>query len=204
MVSLKVENLSKSFGTREVLRNISFSLQEGQCLVVTGPNGSGKSTLLKILCGFISLTKGDILWELNGEKVEKKKRREFLSLVSPELALYEELSALENLEFLSKVQGIDLDKNEIKKRIGDVGLEGRETDLLASFSTGMKQRLKYAFALLNNPLFLLLDEPGTNLDKAGLTLLSKIIAEQKQRGLLLIATNDPKELSYADQILQLG
>jgi len=74
---------------------------------------------------------------------------------------------------------------------------------VSSYSSGMKQRLKYLFALLNEPKILLLDEPGSNLDEPGLFLLDNIIAEQKKRGILVLATNDKREIKYGDKILNL-
>jgi len=85
-----------------------------------------------------------------------------------------------------------------------VGLAGRGRDLVGTFSSGMKQRLKLAQALLHQPPVLLLDEPGSNLDEAGRALLSQMIAAQRQRGMVLLATNDPQELAYGDRLLHLG
>ncbi|HVP37148.1 MAG TPA: ABC transporter ATP-binding protein, partial [Terriglobales bacterium] len=185
MISLEVKNLAKSFGFRIVFEGVNFSLKEEESLVITGKNGSGKSTLLKILAGLLRPSKGEININLNGQNKKKTERRKLLGFVAPDLSLYDELTALENLEFLSKVQGLEWRKKELIKNLEKIGLKGRGEDLVSSYSSGMKQRLKYLFALLNEPKILLLDEPGSNLDEPGLFLLDDIIAEQRKRGILV-------------------
>jgi heme exporter protein A len=203
MISLGVKNLAKSFGFRKVFEGISFSLREKESLVFTGKNGSGKSTLLKILAGLLRPSKGEINISLDGQTTNKIERRKLLGFVGPDLSLYDELTALENLEFLSKAQGLEFKKEELIQRLEKIGLKGRGEDLVSSYSSGMKQRLKYVFALLHEPQILLLDEPGSNLDEPGLFLLDDIIAEQKKRGILVLATNDKREIKYGDKILNL-
>lgn len=203
MFSLKIEHLSKSFSLHQVLRDINFQLQDGDCLVVTGKNGSGKSTLLKLLSDLLKLDSGKISFELNGNNLDKENKRRYISLVSPEVMLYDELTALENLKFLSAIQGLGFSREELVEKIKEVGLEKREDDLLGSYSTGMKQRIKLAFALLNQPKLLLLDEPTANLDKEGKELMEKIINQQKEAGILVLATNQPEQIKYGNKTLSL-
>jgi heme exporter protein A len=203
MLGLEVRNLSKYFGARKVFKGLNFSVTEHQSLVITGKNGSGKTTLLKILSGLISPSNGEVVFNSNGGLLKREEVKRILSLVAPDLNLYEELSALENLKFLSRVQGIKFDDEELKTRIEKVGLKKREDDLVSFFSSGMKQRLKYAFALINDPKILLLDEPSSNLDKEGISYLENVIYEQKKRGILILATNHKDEIRYGDQIVDL-
>jgi len=203
MLGLEVRNLSKYFGARKVFKGLNFSICENQSLVITGKNGSGKTTLLKVLTGLISPSYGEVVINSNGDLLKREEVRRILSLVAPDLNLYEELSALENLKFLSQVQGIKFEDEELKTRIEKVGLKGRENDLVSFFSSGMKQRLKYAFALINDPKILLLDEPSLNLDKEGISYLENVIYEQKKRGILILATNHKDEIRYGDQIVDL-
>ena len=203
MLSLEVRNLSKYFGARKVFKGLNFSVTEHQSLVITGKNGSGKTTLLKILSGLISPSNGEVVFNSNGDLLKREEVKRILSLVAPDLNLYEELSALENLKFLSRVQGIMFEDEELKSRIEKVGLKKREDDLVSFFSSGMKQRLKYAFALMNDPKILLLDEPSSNLDKEGISYLENVIYEQKKRGILILATNHKDEIRYGDQIVDL-
>lgn len=203
MLGLEVRNLSKYFGARKVFKGLNFSVTEHQSLVITGKNGSGKTTLLKILSGLISPSNGEVVFNSNGDLLKREEVKRILSLVAPDLNLYEELSALENLKFLSRVQGIKFEDEELKTRIEKVGLKKREDDLVSFFSSGMKQRLKYAFALINDPKILLLDEPSSNLDKEGISYLENVIYEQKKRGILILATNHKDEIRYGDQIVDL-
>lgn len=201
---MEAKNLGKWFGKRKVFDRINFSLEEKSSLVVTGKNGSGKTTLLKILCGFIRPSKGEVLISFNGKTLNQDEGRNLLGLVMPDLELYGELTALENLVFLSRIRGLDPDKDKLKEKIAMVGLSEREDDLVFSFSSGMKQRLKYAFALLLDPGILLLDEPTTNLDQEGISLVDQIVSWQRERGILILATNKKADLKYGDQTIQLG
>jgi heme exporter protein A len=172
-------------------------------LVIFGKNGSGKTTLLRILAGILSPSKGEIHYALNGDDLKGAKFQKVISLVAPDLNLYDELTALENLMFLSKVQGFDLKERNLIEKMDQVGLRNRAFDLLGSFSSGMKQRLKYIGALIKEPLVLLLDEPKANLDEEGILFLEKVVQDQKQRGILIWATSNKEEKEYGDQILQL-
>lgn len=203
MISLQVNNLTKYFGQRKVFKDLSFIVEDNSCLVVIGKNGSGKTTLLKILAGLYSPNEGEIKYNLGGKTIKKDQTKKFLSLVAPDLNLYDELTALENLKFLSKIQSLSFGEDDLLKKIHDAGLKGRENDLVGSFSSGMKQKLKYVFALLNQPKFLLLDEPSSNLDEDGIAYLERTISEQKKRGILILATNNKKETKYGEKILSL-
>ncbi len=204
MISLEVRNLGKWFGKRKVFDKINFSLEQKSSLVVAGKNGSGKTTLLKILCGLIQPTKGEVKISFDGKNLTREESKNLLGLVMPDLELYGELTALENLMFLSRIRGFDPDKDELKEKIGRVGLGRREDDLVFSFSSGMKQRLKYAFASLHNPEILILDEPTANLDQEGISLVDQTISLQKERGIVILATNEKVDLKYGDQTIQLG
>ena len=204
MLSLEVRDLGKWFGRRRVFDRINFSLEEKSSLVVTGKNGSGKTTLLKILCGLVRPSKGEVLISVDGKTLTRYESKNLLGVVMPDLELYGELTALENLMFLSRIRGLDPDKDVLKEKIAWVGLARREDDLVFSFSSGMKQRLKYAFALVLEPKILFLDEPTTNLDEEGISLVDQIASLQKERGILILATNEKADSKYGDQIIQLG
>jgi heme exporter protein A len=203
MIELKAKNLTRYFERRCVFKNLNFELNKGNVLVIFGKNGSGKTTLLRILAGILSPSKGEIHYALNGDDLKGAKFQKVISLVAPDLNLYDELTALENLMFLSKVQGFDLKERNLIEKMDQVGLRNRAFDLLGSFSSGMKQRLKYIGALIKEPLVLLLDEPKANLDEEGILFLEKVVQDQKQRGILIWATSNKEEKEYGDQILQL-
>jgi len=204
MYRLDAQNVKKTFGPRVVLRDISLSLGVGDSLAVTGANGSGKTTLLRILAGLALPSRGKVDFFRKDQKLGRNEIRGLVSYIGPELALYDSLTAAENLRFFAKLRGISLDQALIGKIMEMVGLGGREEDFYHAYSSGMKQRLKYAVALLNDPVFLLLDEPTANLDKDGKIVVSGIIARQKERGVLIIATNEKEEYGFAEKRYRLG
>lgn len=204
MIHLKAKDLTRYFERRRVFKGLHFELKKGDVQVVLGKNGSGKTTLLRILAGILPPSRGKASYKLNGDELRGEKLQRIISLVAPDLNLYDELTALENLEFLSKIQGFNFKEKELIETMSQVGLEDRAGDQVGSFSSGMKQRLKYLNALLKKPLVLLLDEPKANLDDQGISFLEKIVQEQKQRGILIWATSAREEVKYGDQILQLG
>jgi len=204
MYRLEVKNLSKFFDVRSVLRDVSFSLEVGGSLALIGPNGSGKTTLLKIMAGLLAPTRGRVVFSGPDGLLNKDKVRELLSYVGPEMTLYDALTGEENLRFFAAMRGIGLTVEEIASRLEKVGLGGRGGDRYGAYSSGMKQRLKYAVALLNRPVFLLLDEPAANLDDDGRRIVSDIISCQKQSGILIIATNEEREYAGAERQYRLG
>jgi heme exporter protein A len=204
LVSLKLCNISKDYGERTVLEGINADALAGSALAVVGRNGSGKSTLLRIIAGLTRPTDGEVLIEANDEKLSPTEHRNAIGLVSPDLSLYDELTALENLRFFANVRGIRRGENELKELIARVGLAGRKDEKLSSYSSGMRQRMKYAFALLHDPPILLLDEPTANLDAEGVSLVDEIIRERKAYGVVVLATNDAREAEYGDKVINLG
>ncbi|WP_322512561.1 heme ABC exporter ATP-binding protein CcmA [Chloroflexus sp.] len=203
-MQLHVSQLSASYGARTILRNINFTLHRGEVLVVSGPNGSGKSTLLRILAGLQAPAGGSVYYEAGGNRVDPRDARHLIGWVAPDLALYRELSGIENLRFFARVRGLTTSDAALRDLLAQVGLGNRGDDRLAAYSSGMAQRLRYAFALLHRPPVLLLDEPTVTLDERGAAVVEQIIADQRRRGLTVIATNDPRELRYADLLLRLG
>ncbi len=201
-LKLILSGLTKSYPGRPVFAGINAEVAAGNRLVITGPNGSGKSTMIKIICGFIRPTRGSATLAVEGCELSRLDIRPHIGLVSPDLVLYDELTALENLNFFSEVAGIRFERSELSSRLTAVGLEGRGDDLVGSYSSGMKQRLKYCLALLREPPLLLLDEPSANLDEKGKELVEGIIDFHK--GISVIATNESSELRYGDQIVRLG
>ena len=199
---LIIDGLAKTYPGRPVFSGISTQVEEGHRLVITGPNGSGKSTLIRTLCAFTRPTSGKVTLEMDEKRISGIEIRLFIGLVSPDLVLYDELTAFENLSFFAGVAGYHISKNELRNRLGDFGLEKRGDDLVGSYSSGMKQRLKYCLALLRDPKLLLLDEPTANLDDKGKELVDKII--KSHQGIVVVATNEKAELEYGDQVIRLG
>lgn len=206
MINLSVEKVRKSYGARRVLRDVTLAGQGGEVVAVTGPNGSGKSTLLKIVAGLVRPTQGAVkLTTSAGDQSEPGLRRRSVGYAAPDVVLYPELSARENLEFFARVRGLRVTTTQINERLVQVGLGGRGEDFVGAYSSGMRQRMRLLLALLHDPDVLLLDEPGLALDEAGVTLVSDIVAQQTARGgLTLMATNDAREAQMGTRTVALG
>ncbi|NLJ90636.1 MAG: ABC transporter ATP-binding protein [Clostridiales bacterium] len=170
---LEVKNLSKRIGKREIIKNISFSINKGEIFGFLGPNGSGKTTTIRMLVDLISMDSGSIT--IMGKDI-KKEREEALSHIgavveNPELYGY--LSGYENLMQIARIRSIS--KERVDEVIGLVGLENRIKDKLSKYSLGMKQRLGLAAALLSKPNLLILDEPTNGLDPNGIQEIRRIL-----------------------------
>ena len=204
MVTLKVSEIGKHFGQTLLFKNVSFELHQGDVLAITGWNGSGKSTLLRIVAGLARPSAGQVEMYLNEEPIKKQSRRQFIGMVAPAFSLYEELTGLENMVFFAKVRGLSFGRDDCLDTLLRVGLGDHARKIARDYSSGMKQRLKLAQALLHQPPFLLLDEPGSNLDSRGIKIVEEIVAEQRASGVTVIASNEEREAGYADRILSLS
>ncbi len=201
---LELDDLAIDYGTRRVVSGVSLTLHAGETLAVAGANGSGKSSLLRVLCGLQRPSRGVARYVVAGEIMQPDAARALIGWLSPDLQLYRELTAHENLRFFAQVRGLQLSDADLEALLTDVGLGGRGNDLLAAYSSGMAQRLRFAYALLHNPPILLLDEPTVTFDERGAALFERVAERQRNRGILVIATNDPRELRYGDYVLRLG
>ncbi len=203
-VALTASGLKKTFNRRLIFSDISFSLTNGNSLAIAGRNGSGKSTLVKILAGLLSPTKGKCDLSIDGKEVSDALLFRHLGFVSPYLQMYDEFSGLENLTLSMKIRGLQIHDDEIRSLLEKVNLEHRKNDLVRTYSSGMKQRLKYAFALLHQPPVLILDEPTSNLDAEGIGVVYQIIEDQKKKGMIIVATNDAADQQLCEQIIDLN
>jgi len=197
-MKIEIKNIGKYFGERKIFSNINFEISSGTSVAITGPNGSGKTTLMRIISGLLNPTEGAVIYSNNDTELKDREKFNHLGLVGPYLELYNDLTAMENLKFFSKMKRIKNDEDVILKLLDKMNLSGHEDDLVKNYSSGMKQRLKYVFALLDSPEILLLDEPTSNLDKEGINTVYNIMGNQKSNGILIIATNDEADLKFGD------
>ncbi len=204
LTHLAVDALGHAFGRRVLFRNLSFRIEGGSVLAVRGRNGSGKSTLLQILAGVVAPRAGTVALVENGHAVAAADHPFAVGLVAPYLHVYDGLTARENLAFVLRARGAKAEAERVADALAFVGLAGREDDRVGAFSSGMKQRVKYAAAYLGAPPLLLLDEPSANLDEAGKALVGRMRAWQTARGgVLVVATNEAADVEPGDAVVTL-
>ncbi|MDX1530998.1 MAG: ATP-binding cassette domain-containing protein [Rhodothermales bacterium] len=202
---LSARGLGKRFGRRVLFRQLAFEVGPGEAVAVTGPNGSGKSTLVQIVAGVQAPTAGSVALTLDGAAVPAEARPLRAGLVAPYLHLYDGFSAAENLDFLARARRLPDRAARVGAVLERVGLGGRGGDPVGTFSSGMRQRLRLASALLSAPPLLLLDEPTSNLDAPGRAVVEGVIDEHRAGGgLLVVATNDEREAAWCERRVEVG
>jgi heme exporter protein A len=201
--SVEANKLNKTFGRRLIFNGINFRYDERGVFGIAGPNGSGKSTLVKIIAGVISPTKGKIIHKNSDAEVIPEKLHNYIGFVSPYLVLYEEFTAWENLEIFSNIRGITFDKEYAKELLNRFLLYNRRNDLVKTYSSGMKQRMKFIFSLIHQPALLIFDEPTSNLDNEGKNSVYEIIEDKSKESIIIIASNDKADLDLCPEILDL-
>ncbi len=191
MPNLRFGSLRRRFGRLAVLTGVSGAVAPGGLLHVTGPNGSGKSTLLRCLSGLLAPDSGVVEYEEAGVVLDAAERRRRVGVVAPDLAFYAELSVRENLEFFAKLRRVPAARGlAVLDRLG-LPLER----LAGALSSGMRQRLRWGWALLHSPALLLLDEPFQNFDAAGERIARALLAEHLAAGGLAVVAN-PSALDF--------
>jgi heme exporter protein A len=188
---LHFDGVRRRFGRLSVLKGVSGSADPGEMLLVTGPNGSGKSTLLRCLAGLLAPDGGTIAYQEDGTPLDAAERRRRVGVVAPDLAFYAELTVAENLTFFARLRRVSPARG-----LGVLGRLDLPLDRLAgNLSSGMRQRLRWGFALLHSPRLLLLDEPFQNFDAAGERVARELLAEHLADGGLAVVAN-PSSLDF--------
>ena len=175
---LEVNNLSKSFGKTRVIKNISFTVEEGEIVGFVGPNGAGKTTTLKLITDLIRPDEGEII--INGYPLKKRREAALGSLagIIENPGLYVNLTGLDNLLFIAKVRGIS--KEKLQRAIDITGLGKNIHRQVRKYSLGMKQRLALGMCLMTEPKLLILDEPTNGLDPTGTMELRELMLRMVQ------------------------
>ncbi|MGN1372308.1 MAG: ABC transporter ATP-binding protein [Candidatus Coprovivens sp.] len=188
---VEVKSINKFFGKKQVLKNVSFNICEGQILGFIGPNGAGKTTTIKLLLGLQKIDSGNVL--INGFDVVKDFEKAILRVgaivENPDYYMY--LTGRKNLEMISSLYK-DISKERVDEIIKIVGLENRINDKVKNYSLGMRQRLGIAAALIHNPNVLILDEPTNGLDPEGIKDLKELLvklAKKEKMGVLVSSHN---------------
>jgi heme exporter protein A len=201
--TVELDGLIKYFGRRLIFDGINFSFSSRNIYGVSGPNGSGKSTLVKIIADLISPTKGKVVHKYGEKIIEPEELHNYLGFVSPYLFLYDEFTAEENLIHSASIRGLKFNKDRSDHLLSELILFDRRNDLVRGYSSGMKQRLKFIFALLHEPQLIILDEPTSNLDNSGKEIAYKIISEEAKKNLIVIASNEDSDLQLCTEVIEL-
>lgn len=188
-----IENATKKFGTQTVLNNVSLTLEDGKIYGFVGQNGCGKTVLFKSICGFIYLDRGTITVDgkVIGKDIDIIKDAGII-IESP--GFLPNYSAFKNLKFLTMIKD-NIGDEQIKSTLISVGLDPESKKVVGKFSLGMRQRLRIAQAIMENPHILILDEPMNGLDKRGVEDIRKILMDLKKKGkLILLASHNPLDI----------
>jgi heme exporter protein A len=197
-LGIQFNEIEKRYGMRLALRGVTLSIAAGECVALVGHNGSGKTTLLKIAAQLTHPSRGKIAFSAEENSIPLEEVKSRVGMVGHHTLVYEELTAEENLIFFAKLFGLENPAEKARQALQPVGLAGRATDLVRTFSRGMRQRLSIARALLASPGLLLLDEAGTGLDPEGQEWLGATIERLRDSGCtILMSTHGRNETQSA-------
>ena len=187
-VILKCGNICKKIGNKEILKDVSFSVEKGDIFGFIGPNGAGKTTVIKLMLGLQKISSGSVY--INGFDIEKDfvKGIEKVGAIVENPDFYMYLSGRKNLELKARLYK-DINKERIDEVIELVGLENRIDDKVSKYSLGMRERLGIASALLNRPNLLVLDEPTNGLDPEGIKKLKDILKHLSEEGISIFISS---------------
>lgn len=198
---LKVQNLCKKIGKKEILKDVSFSVEEGDILAFIGANGAGKTTTIKCILGLQNMSKGTVT--INGFDIKKDFVKAITSVgcivESPDVYMY--LTGYENLKMQASYYK-NITEEDIWHVINLVGLDNRIDEAVSKYSLGMRQRLGIAISLINNPKLLILDEPTNGLDPEGIKDLRELLLSLASKGMgIVISSHNLSELeSFCNKV----
>ena len=202
-MKIEIKNLTKTYANIKAVNNLSLTLDEG-IYGILGPNGSGKTTLINLLTDNVKRTDGEIL--INNKDILSlgAKYRDLIGYMPQQQALYNDFSAYMYLKYMCSVKGIKQNNELINYMLNKVNLYDVKNSKVGTFSGGMKQRLMFAQALLNNPKILILDEPTAGLDPKERINFRNMLAELSKDKIILLATHIVSDIEcIADEVLLL-
>jgi ABC-type multidrug transport system ATPase subunit len=201
-MKISLINAGKRFNRDWIFRNFHQEFISGIAYAITGPNGSGKSTLLQVIGGAMMMSEGNVKYVVESrnqqKEVEIDKAYQYISIAAPYLELIEEMSLLEFLQFHMQFKPF-LPAMGISETIDAIGLKPAANKQIRFYSSGMKQRVKLAQAIFSDVPCVLLDEPCTNLDAAGIDLYHRLIRDYCNNRLVIVSSNDEQEYSFCQE-----
>lgn len=193
MPYVEIDHVTKKFGEDIVLNDINITMDEGKVYGISGNNGSGKTVLMKCICGFLPITAGRI--RVGGKLIGVETDfPESIGVIIETPGFLTNLSGMRNLEILAALRG-RISKREIRAAIEKAGLDPDLKKAVSKYSLGMRQRLGIAQAIMEDPEFLILDEPFNGLDKHGVSDIRTLLLEQKEQGkTILLASHNSEDI----------
>src|SRR3954471_7028688 len=187
---VQVLNLVKTFDKIEAVKGVSFTISKGEIFGLLGPNGAGKSTTINMMCGYLAPTAGDTIVDGVSVTREPINVKRTIGVVPQEIALYKDLSSLENLEFFGEIYGLSRQarRTQIEEVLHFVDLYDRRKEPVSTFSGGMQRRINLAIALLHRPSFLLMDEPTAGVDPQSREKIFDTIEQLRDQGTTILYT----------------
>jgi len=197
--AVRLSNIFKRYSDITAVDNVNFEVKQGEIFGLLGPNGSGKSTTLKIILGLVKADSGSAnVLGINAEE-DPIAIKQQVGYVPESPHLYEFLTGIEYLDFIGDIYGMN--PSEKKERIAEylqaLDLEGREGDMISSYSAGMKQKIAIIAALIHKPKLLLLDEPLTGLDPRSARIIKDLLHELASKGVTVIMSTHILEIAQA-------
>jgi len=189
-LAISIENVTKTLGSREILKGISFDVGLQDIFGYLGPNGAGKTTTIRILLGLFKENSGKL--EILGKDINLSETRKKIGFILEADGLYDNMTAEENMDYYARIYGQFNHSKKICELLGMVGLYNRKKDRINSYSKGMRQRLALARAMVHDPDILILDEPTSGVDPSGQIEIRQIminLAKEKNKTIFLSSHN---------------
>lgn len=190
MNAIEAAHLTKAFGTRKAVDDVSFALPEGAFLSIFGPNGAGKTSLLNMLSTLSRPSSGTLTVAGFDAKEHPEDIREQIGYISHRSMLYPDLTAEENLMFYARLYGVDEPRVRVDHLLEAVGLAHRKLDVVRTFSRGMTQRVSIARAMIHDPEIMLLDEPYSGLDPHAVDIFDELIGRVREGRTFVMVSHD--------------
>lgn len=201
-MKINLLNAGKRFNREWIYRGATLEFSSGQAYAITGPNGSGKSTLLQAIGGMLQLSEGSMEYTLNGKQWATEEMYRQISFCAPYLDVIEEMTLEEFLQFHSRFKPF-LPSIDQAKIISEIGLGKAADKQIRHYSSGMKQRVKLAQAVFSDAAIVLLDEPCSNLDQAGIELYHSLIRKYCLNRMVIVCSNDKVEYSFCQEVISI-
>ena len=202
-MTISLSDAGKRYNRDWIFRHLTYQFEAGKSYAITGPNGSGKSTLLQVISGNTMVNEGTIKWQLNEKAIADEKVYKEVSVCAPYLEVIEEMTLSEFLQFHSSFKPF-LPGVSMTDIIEVIGLEKAVNKQIRYYSSGMKQRVTLAQCIFSDTSLVLLDEPCTNLDAAGIELYHRLITTYCKNRMVVVSSNDEVEYSFCKAVINIS